>query len=904
MKKSQTKIFRFRNKVANAAQEKSIGEQALLPNDPTKTGKTGKTGETAKVSNKEFLQAVFGSELADACPVVISFESNPNNAFGKDWIGKPWKVSADTYPNLSSNMNNYFSLAAFTPDEAGQYRRQKKCFYALYAVMLDDVGTKVPMDRLILSPSWIVETSKDNYQAGYLLRNPLSDGAIADRLMKVIVAAGLCDPGAAGPQARLARLPVAVNGKHTPPFQCNLAKWQPELRYSVQEIVDGLQLESVEIGRSKRSSTRLAQERPSAGDLILIPRPTENVVLTSLRDRNLYKSPKEGNMHDITCPWVTEHTDELDHGTAYYEPGDLYPIGGFHCFHGHCSERHIRDLLNFLGIDANAARMKPTIRIVPGEISSIVDAAERELAQSNLHYQRGGLIVAVVTDPSTHETRVQEISQQALVRALADVATWERFDGRVGDWARVDPPSRHVAVLFDSTSYAHLPILKGLARQPYLRPDGTLMMVAGYDPSTSMFGVFNAQEFSILENPTPADALVALSLLQDVLREFSFAHETDMAAALAAILTATVRPSLDHAPMIHVRAHMVGSGKSYLCEVITAFATPQRGTPTTFPADDEECRKLLLAELLRAPAVIEFDNLTSDLLSHKSLCTALTSEYTSGRILGVSKTATVSTRTLFLSSGNNVGPIQDMTRRCITINLDPGCEVPATRNFNRPHLVHDVLKERGRYISAALTIVRAWITAGRPSAACKPLVGYRDWSEFCQQPLLWLGLPDPTVSVFQAMSEDPQRETLGRLLTAWQSAFGKSSAMVRDVVSYAAKGHKDLQEVLNDIAEERGEINRRKLGRWIKRHSGCIVEGRRFIRDNGNRSAEAWRVHTVSPVSPVSSAPDKKVVKPATKTTEIQGQGKPPKPKRNKRRASSKKQSWSRSLRKTTRPTT
>ena len=35
--------------------------------------------------------------------------------------------------------------------------------------------------------------------------------------------------------------------------------------------------------------------------------------------------------------------------------------------------------------------------------------------------------------------------------------------------------------------------------------------------------------------------------------------------------------------MFHVRAHMVGSGKSYLCELITAFATPQRGTPTTFP---------------------------------------------------------------------------------------------------------------------------------------------------------------------------------------------------------------------------------------------------------------------------------------------------------------------------------
>jgi hypothetical protein len=74
--------------------------------------------------------------------------------------------------------------------------------------------------------------------------------------------------------------------------------------------------------------------------------------------------------------------------------------------------------------------MKSTIRVMPGEMNRVVDAAERELAQTGRYYQRGGLIVTVVTDPGTRETRVQEISQPALVRALAGVATWERFDLR------------------------------------------------------------------------------------------------------------------------------------------------------------------------------------------------------------------------------------------------------------------------------------------------------------------------------------------------------------------------------------------------------------------------------------------------------------------------------------------
>ena len=424
-----------------------------------------------------------------------------------------------------------------------------------------------------------------------------------------------------------------------------------------------------------------AQARPVDGDPVWTPRPEENPVVMALRQRGLYKAPLGDGKHDITCPWVKEHTGEVDGGTAYFEPDDNWSIGGFSCLHGHCANRRVRDLLRFLDIEVNAARMKPTIRVVAGEIHRVADAAERELAHSRSALPTWRAYRDRCYRPGTRETRVQEIRPPALVRALAGAATWERYDARAGDWVRTDPPARHAAVLFDSTSYHHLPVLNGLTRQPYLRPDGSLTMAAGYDAATGMFGVFDAREFAVPERPTRAQAEAALAVLKDLLTEFSFAGDTDRAAALAALLTAAVRPSLPHAPMFHARAHMVGSGKSYLCELITAFATPQRGTPTTFPADDEECRKLLLAELLRAPAVIAFDNLTGDLVAHKSLCTALTSEHMSGRILGVSKTATVSTRALILSSGNNVGPVQDMARRCITIHLSPQLRGPGG-----PHL--------------------------------------------------------------------------------------------------------------------------------------------------------------------------------------------------------------------------
>jgi hypothetical protein len=161
---------------------------------------TEKTNKTDSVSNDDFLQTVFGEKPSDARPVVISFDGDPASAPSRYWFGVSWQGIRGTPTRLPASANNYFSLAVFLPDEAGHFRRQKARFHALYAVMLDDIGTKVAMERLTLPPTWLLETSESNHQAGYLLRVPLTNGSDADRLMNAIVAAGLCDPGANGPR--------------------------------------------------------------------------------------------------------------------------------------------------------------------------------------------------------------------------------------------------------------------------------------------------------------------------------------------------------------------------------------------------------------------------------------------------------------------------------------------------------------------------------------------------------------------------------------------------------------------------------------------------------------------------------------------------------------------------------
>jgi hypothetical protein len=94
---------------------------------------------------------------------------------------------------------------------------------------------------------------------------------------------------------------------------------------------------------------------------------------------------------------------------------------------------------------------------------------------------------------------------------------------------------------------------------------------------------------------------------------------------------------------------------------------------------------------------------------------ALTAEQITERILGVSKAASVSTRTLFLGSGDNVRPIRDLLRRVITIHLAPQCETPATIDYESKPLER-VRRDRCKYVTAVLTLIQAWLNAGSSKA--------------------------------------------------------------------------------------------------------------------------------------------------------------------------------------------
>jgi hypothetical protein len=300
----------------------------------------------------------------------------------------------------------------------------------------------------------------------------------------------------------------------------------------------------------------------------------------------------------------------------------------------------------------------------------------------------------------------------------------------------------------------------------------------------------------------------------------------------------------------------MGSGKSYLCDLIGAFSGPGGNAKVSYPTTSEEATKVILSLLLSSPAVIEFDDMDTDWIPHGTIKRMLTAEQITDRILGMSKTATVSTRTLFLGSGNNVGPVRDLLRRVLTIHIDPRCATPATMSYAGSP-VERVQKRRGEYVTAVLTIVQAWRNSGMPKAPADSIVTFGGaWSDYCRYPLMWLGHIDPATSLLEQVRHDPDGDALTGLMSEWHRAFGSNPTTVRRAVDRAYQDDNLLDAIREFPVEERGEINRSKLGWLLKKNVNRIVAGREFQQALAD-GRKAWRVVAVSspPLAPLPPLP-------------------------------------------------
>ena len=149
--------------------------------EPVEAGKGGEGGDF-QITNAEFISTVFTDLAEGAFAAVCSKSGDPDHG---GWFAR----RADQVANsLAAENNNYFGCSSFYPEDDGSFKARKAQFAACHFLMLDDLGTKVPLDRLGgFELSWLIETSAGNHQGGIILAEPLADGEAAARLLNAVI---------------------------------------------------------------------------------------------------------------------------------------------------------------------------------------------------------------------------------------------------------------------------------------------------------------------------------------------------------------------------------------------------------------------------------------------------------------------------------------------------------------------------------------------------------------------------------------------------------------------------------------------------------------------------------------------------------------------------------------------
>lgn len=505
--------------------------------------------------------------------------------------------------------------------------------------------------------------------------------------------------------------------------------------------------------------------------------------------------------------------------------------------------------------DQVGGRSGRSIQIRPDALHLIATEGENALLEAGSpFYVRGGLVKPVVDEiPAAHGKRAKvarlcEVDADCLVDHLSRAASWVRYNIRKKEWTPTDPPRNIAQMILSRDGEWKFRRLAGVITTPTLRPDGTILSEAGYDEATQLLLMEPPKLPPIPESPTREDAAKALNTLLNLLQEFPFVDEASRAVAVSALITPVVRGAVPVAPLHGTTAPVAGSGKSYIIDLAAAISSGERAPAMAAGRNEEETEKRLAAALLNGQSIISIDNVNGD-LGGDLLCQMIERPIVSIRPLGSSKLAKIESRATVYATGNNIHMVGDMTRRVVICSLDPNVERPELREFKvRPFDL--VIANRGHYIAAALLIVRAYAVAGYP-AMCHPLASFEDWSRIVRSALVWLGMADPVETMKAAREDDPDTSALRGLLNVWRDCAGTNTHSAAQVIAradernpYGERTFPDLYQALLEVADDgRGVASAKRLGKYLTRHKGRILDGLKFSsRDDSHAKIKVWCV--------------------------------------------------------------
>ena len=344
------------------------------------------------------------------------------------------------------------------------------------------------------------------------------------------------------------------------------------------------------------------------------------------------------------------------------------------------------------------------------------------------------------------------------------------------------------------------------------------------------------------------DARTAYELLKQPFAEFPYISEECRAVALACVLTQLVRPVLRSAPLFAFSAAKMGEGKSLQSDISTMIGTGRSPAMMSWTDDTDEMRKRITAMLLLGAPVGCIDNINGTIQSD-TLCTILTEPTFQDRKLGANEMVTLSTVCTWMLNGNHVRVAGDLTTRTLLAEIDSGVEFPEERTGFTLDLRQWVPENRNALVHAALTIIRAYWAAECPDVGVKPWGRFEAWSQMVRQPLVWVGMADPVQTVKLVQGDDPKREELRELLTAWDAVFGSVSVTAKEAIQRCGKvalpgtPERDLLEILQDrFAPDGQHIKVKRLSGYLGQNQNRVESDMCFKKHSAHAGFMEWRV--------------------------------------------------------------
>ncbi len=511
------------------------------------------------------------------------------------------------------------------------------------------------------------------------------------------------------------------------------------------------------------------------------------------------------------------------------------------------------------------AGQRPQIQSNERQLRDIRDDALVALKAANdpphLFSRAGGVarIACGCNDRGERVPEVQQLDADAMRGELTNAADWVvlRHSREHGDFLVADLPPLVVARDLLALPQLDLPPLVGVITCPTFAADGTLIVENGYHATS---GLWHHRTLAALEpiaaSPSQAAVSTARDALLGVVAEFPFVDAASRAHALALMLLPFVRSLIMGPTPLHgVDAPTAGTGKDLLVKAALWPALGYAIGPTTAPKDPDEWRKKITSALVEGGPAILWGNVGRRLDS-EHLAAVLTDVEWKDRQLGQTRVLSLLNRAVWAATGNNLAFSRELTRRVVWIRLDAKIEMPEQRTgFRHPDLLLYVREERARLVHAALTLVQAWLAAGRPAGG-QVMGSFESYTQTLGGILDVAGitgfLGNADTLRRQADTETNEwREFVG----AWWERWGDAWVGVADLgkLLWAEDGERSgfLGKSVSS-EKQRGALT--QLGRRLSSKRDCVMGTYRLLA--GNQSDRCGRMtYRLVPNDPQTSTP-------------------------------------------------